>query len=602
MTDRSHPSTVSRRSLLASGVAIGMAATAGCVREARNIAGRDRREQLTLEIKTPPSDNDPFALRIANHVAEHLEAIGIHAQITPLEIEELYRQVLINHNFDLYVSQFSHPPIADPDVLFPLTHSSFDSEPGWQNPFGYTDLNCDDLLVSQRTTTGADRLESVMELQQYLSRTQPFVPIAFPDTLTAVRNTRFTGWRQTGPTDPMSLLLLSSTDDHDGESRVRLVITDARITVNRNPIAAEFRQHGLVSGLLYDSLVRYDRSDQIPWLAESITWNEDDEQTSATVTLRENLTWHDDTDLTAADVAFTYEFYADTSLGRTENPLPTARYRGRSSLVTDVHVTGQRTVLIEFSDAVQEVAETALTLPILPEHIWSEKTGGATIAGIEVDTETTEALVWNNPEPVGSGPFEFVSANDGVELIIARNPNHFLQDVSESDPAMPDRFVGAPRYEELSIEPIASDNSALEMIATDDADATLSNVSPDLVPRIGRESDVRLITSRSRSFYHLGFNTRVAPLGNPHFRRAVARVIDKAGLVEDAFSNYAVPIASILADTEWLDPALSWEGEDPTLPFFATDEGELDADAAREMLRTEGFQYNDEGELTTVGR
>ena len=75
---------ISRRAVLAtaSATAIG---SAGCVRRTRNIFARETADPFELEIKVVPTDSNPLANRIANHLAEHLEAIGISVHINPVE-------------------------------------------------------------------------------------------------------------------------------------------------------------------------------------------------------------------------------------------------------------------------------------------------------------------------------------------------------------------------------------------------------------------------------------------------------------------------------------------------------------------------------------
>ncbi|MGM0604235.1 MAG: ABC transporter substrate-binding protein [Halobacteriota archaeon] len=587
------PSTCrTRRSLLRASGAVGALATAGCVKRTRNILSRDRLEQLSLEIKTVPVDTDPFMMQIANHLAEHLEEIGIDARVTPMNVEELYRQVLINHDFDIYVAQFPRQSAFDPDALYSFLHPTFDSEAGWQNPFGFTDLGAKDLLEAQRTAAGEERQELVWELQTYLARTLPFVPIAFPDKLTAVRTDRFDGWAIRQTTSPLGVLALDRKDE--SVDTLRLTTTDPRITVNRNPIAAEFRQYGTLLDLLYDPLVRLDGSMSIPWLADSIDW-QTERGLSARVTLRPNLQWHDGTALTAEDVAFTYQFLEDTSMGRADHPVPAPKYRGRTTLVEDVVVDAPNRVTFEFGTVTQQVANTALTVPLLPAHVWEEQTGPATIAGIEVNAETTDALVWNNADPIGSGPFAFDTATDNESVVFEQYTDHFLTRPEQSN--LPEPYASGPAFDRVRMEVVGSDSSAIELLATDGADVTVSNLSPGVVPRIGREQAIRLLSSRSHAFYHLGFNTRRGPLANPNFRQTLARLVDKGHLVENTFDNYAVPTASPLAQTSWMDRSIVWDGEDPLNPFFADEDGQFDAAAAREAFRADGFQFNNEDEF-----
>ncbi|MDB2238548.1 ABC transporter substrate-binding protein [Halorubrum ezzemoulense] len=628
--------SISRRAALAG---LGLAAaSAGCLGRTENIAGRDPPEQLTLEINATPADADPNGIRIARQLEEHLTAVGIDVRLNTVGQTDLWRKVLINQNFDLYVGQFVETEPFDPDALYGLTHSRFVAESGWQNPFGLTEMAVDDLLERQRRAAGRDRDDAVDALQETVCELQPFSVVAFPDALTAVQESRFDGW--TEDRQPLSVTGLLELDDvaADGSGgggsatnasaggvetttdvaaadatgdALRLVTTDDRITENWNPIAAEYRNHGTFTGLLYDPLVRADGDEFFPWLATG--WERVDE-TTLDVTLRE-ARWHDGEPVTASDVAFTYAFLRDTSLGNVETPVPTPRFRGRSSVVEGARARDESTVRLTVADVNETVAARALRVPILPEHVWSERTGAATIAGFEFDFETTEAIVSNNPDPVGSGPLRFVEATAGESVAFERNPDHFLVRSTPEDDAdasggtadpragVPSRYHGKPAFGRLRIEVLPSDISAVESVAEGLADATVSNLGPESVPRIGRSADARLVSGRSAAFYHVGYNVRRSPLSNPRFRAVIARLIDKTAIVDGAFDGYARAATSPLAASSADVPeSVAWaDGSDPVHPFF-DDGGSLDVAAAREALREIGYRFDGEGRLLSRGR
>jgi len=578
--------TTTRRRLLAAAAGTGAAASAGCLRRVRNVAGRSSSSQLGLELVTTPDDSDPHGIRIARHFAENLQAAGIDATVTAVSEVTLHRDVLFNHDFDIYVGQLPEPERLDPDVCYPLLHADFAAEPGWQNPFGFSDLSLSDLLDTQREAAGDERRVAAVDLQESIAREQPFVTVAFPDALTAARGSRFEGWSSAGPTTPLGLLALDLVDG--GEPTLRLVTTDPRVTENRNPIAAEYRRHGTFVGLLYDPLVRPSSAGRLPWLARDWTWDGE----AFRVRLRD-ATWTDGEPVTADDVAFTYRFLADTSLGEAESPIPAPRFRGRSTLVADATARRPDVAVVTPTTPNPEVGVRALTLPILPAHVWRERTGPATIAGIEVNAETTEAIVHDNADPVGSGPLAFAEAEPGERLVLERRDDHFL---TGAPAGIPDRFHGGPAYDRLELEWVMSDVAAVERVVEELADATVSNLGPDTVPRIGREGGVRLASRRSAGFYHVGFNTRRAPLSNPRFRRVAARLLDKAALVDSAFRGYATPAATPLATSAWEAPSLAWDGGDPAVPFLGSD-GSVDVPAAREAFREAGYRYDDRDRL-----
>lgn len=574
----------SRRAVLATAAAT-LAGAGGCVKRTRNVMARDPANQVSLRILTVPVDANPYPSRIARELASNLQACGVDASVEPMEPEALYRRVLLEHDFDLYVGQFPRNDWLDPDTLYALCHSMFGGEPGWQNPFGYTSMSLDDVLETQRTTSGRDRRTAVTELQAHLAEDQPFTPLAVPDALGTTRTDRFEGWHG-NPMNPVDLLGLDGVADADALS---LVTTDGRVTGNRNPIAAEFRARGTITDLLYDPLARVVDSIAKPWAAADWRLDGGDGRPVAEVTLRPDLTWHDGKSLTAEDVAFTYEFLADTSLGNADSPIPASRYRGRISLVDEVAVADDRTVRIAFADASPVVAMRALTVPILPQHVWRDRTEPATIAGVETNRTMTEALAWNNPRAVGSGPLAFDRAVPGESLRLSRFDDHFLRGEPEG---LPDRLAGGPEYGELRLSVAGSDDAAVELVASGDADGTVSPLGAAVVPRIGRESALSLVSDPSRAFYHVGYNTRTSPLSNTRFRRIVARLLDRRHLVETVFEGYSTPAASPLTGTPWHDPD-QFPQEMGLGSSFAGRDGTLDTDASKAAFVEAGYRYDD---------
>lgn len=583
--------TTTRRALLRGAASLPLAATAGCIGDLRNVVGRDRSDRVSLSVKTLPTDSDPHAIHVARRLTNALEAVGVEVELVPMVEEELYRDVLINHQFDLYVAPFYGE--RDPDFLRPLFHSRYTSERGWQNPFGYSDLELDDLLERQRRTAGDTRRSIVADAQTAIAKAQPCTVVAFADEILAARDDRFTGWRRVRPTRSLAYLAVRSAGgaDQAGErSTLTALLRDKRPTRNLNPIAVEHRHRGIVTGLLYDALGTWYGGDVEPWLAADWRWDvHDDGGQHATVSLRA-AQWHDGEPVTAGDVAFTYRFLADTSLGQADSPVPTERFRGEASLVEGVSAIDERTVGIAFGETTGAVARRALTVPILPEHVWSERTGSASVAGVEVDEGTTAALVTDNLAAVGSGPFEVGAVETDRRVVLTATDEHFAGSID----GPLGRVVGSVPYDRLVFRPLPSDEVAVETLAAGDADVVASSLGSGVVPQVGYADAVDLIVKPSRTFYHVGYNTRQAPLSNPRFRRAVARLIDKRAVVNDVFDGYARPTASPIADRDWLAPALEWSGEDPVLPF-AGENGELDVESARQEFIEGGYSYHDGG-------
>ena len=575
-------SNLSRRSLLAA-TSGSLALTAGCISRARSLINRDQAEQIELTVKTVPADTDPAATAIAHHLIENLQSVGIDAQLQPMDASELLRDVLVNRDFELYVLDRSFT--GDPDVLRPLLHSRFGEEPGWQNPFGFTNLPLDELLEAQVQQATDRRRTTIDDVQTSLAQEQPVIPVATADRIRAVHTDRI---EESEPSlnGPLGYLTLSPTDGSEADE-VRVVVTDDRMTQNLNPLAVEFRTGGTYTGLLYDPLGRHVDGDLRPWLAESWELTRGSDELTATISLREDAEWHDGTPVTATDVSFSYRFFDDTAMGETEMQVPAPQFRGRSSLVESVEVVDVRTVRLTLGDIHESVGQRVLTVPILPKHIWEERAVEIEVGGVTLQQGTTEALVWENPEPVGSGPLRLVERQSFRRLVFEPVEDHFSADI-----------VGAPAYERLVVEVRPSAEAAVALLSNDEADLIGTPLSPDAVPQAARSDGIQLAINETETLYHVGCNVQEPPLHNPHFRRMVARLIDKETLVETTFRGYADPATSLLSGTGWLATTLEWTGQDPEVPFFG-DDGELDEAAAREAFREIGYEYGSGGELLT---
>ncbi|MFC4543798.1 ABC transporter substrate-binding protein [Halosolutus amylolyticus] len=567
---------LSRRALLATtgGVTV---ATSGCVRQVRSIVNRDDLDPLSLTITTLPADGDRESIRLARELAAVFEAVGIDVSIEMRSNEEFLRAVLLNHDFDVYVG--NHPGGTDPDFLYEALHSVYADESGWQNPFGYTNLVVDDLLEAQRTVDPDERTDAVTDLLEAFVREQPFVPICVPEEHRLVRTDRFDGWGEGHPATGRGYLGLDPAADVD---RLRAVHTDARPSENANPLMAEYRERGTFVDLLYDSLAAEVDADLVPWLADAWEW---DDETLA-VTLRDDCRFHDGESLTADDVAFTYRFLDDTSLGASELSSPSPRYRGLVSAIDDVEAVDR--TRLEFTVGTnQPVAERALTVPILPKHVWKPRSDAANVPGVRVAQGTTEAVVTDNWPPIGSGPFQFDTRAERDYVTLARFDDHFTRRAGVDLPA--------PTVETMRIQIDPRSTSAIELVQTDAADVTSDTIETYVLDAVEESPETRLLESPSWTVYHLGFNARKAPFSNPRFRRVVASLIDKAWLVDEVFDGYATPTATPVTD-EWTPDSLAWNGSDPETPFLGSD-GEVDVATARSAFEEAGFRYGEEGRL-----
>lgn len=567
----------SRRAFLASAGTALTAATAGCIDRFISTSARDSPSRVSLTVSAPPADDDRGAIGIARQIVDNLSVAGVDASLRPVAASELSRNFLVNRDFEIVVT--SHPLFGDPDRLRTLLYSTYAEGDGWGNPFGYSNLDTDELLDEQRAQSGSQRAETVREALQQIVRDQPFSVIAVPEYHSIASPSVAFEAGATTLQRPLDYLSVRPPDDR---SDLQVALLDDGITVNRNPLAVEYHERGAVLGTIYDPLGRQVNDRVIPWLASE--WEFENEEASSptlSVRLRDDLQFHDGEELQATDVAFSYRFLADTSLDKADDAVPAPRFRGRESLVAGVDVDDNRQFSLRFEDCSTEVAARALTVPILPKHIWAEKSSLR-------KRLVTEALVWDNNQPIGSGPLEFDSAEDGESVTLTRNDDHFLFRDDLEGPVT--RFANRPAFERIQFVLAPSSAAGVELISGGDVDALGSPLN-EAHGSAREDPQVSLARDDAWSWYMLGFNARRSHLSNPRFRRVVAQLVDRSFVARSVLSGRARPANVPPMPDQFVPRDLRWTGES-AVGGFPGSEGSVSQDSVHDLFRDIGYRYD----------
>ncbi|QSG02694.1 ABC-type transport system, periplasmic component [Natranaeroarchaeum sulfidigenes] len=577
-------SVSSRRTVLASLGATALGASAGCLDFFREM-GSTGPAQLSVNVTTLPADDDTSSSRIARQLVDNLSESGVNATIDPREDEQALRALLLDHDYDIFVGR--HPAITDPDELRTLLHTRYSEEDGWQNPYGVTIPSLDDLLDNQRRESGEQRIQTVTEIQNELLDTQPFSVIAYPSKLTAARTDLTTDTLPGGLTTRNDYLRLEAANPE----RDRLLVSLFRPTVteNLNPLVPETGPDKAILDCIYDPLFEWVDDELVPWLAEDVSWSENGNTVRATVRLRPALEWHDETALTTADIGFTYDMLRDTTMGDSDNPIPAPQFRGRSSLVDSVEPLSNSEITLEFPDTSVETARRALTVPILPQHEWEDRTERSA-------DHLSTAIETSNEEPIGSGPFVYEDSTEDQELILSRNEEHFLLDLEDPHERL-ESLRGDTTFDEIEFEVGVNVGVVLGDIDSGDRDITATSIPSGEVENVQNNYDnTEVLIGEGQEFFVLGFNTRRHPMGNHQFRRTVARLVDRNYIAETVLDGYAQPSDTPLKRTEFVTDEFSWNGQS-RLGRFPGEDGAVDPEDARETFRDAGFRFDEDGNL-----
>ncbi|AEH37976.1 ABC transporter substrate-binding protein [Halopiger xanaduensis] len=577
--------SITRRGVLAGAAGIATGSLAGCSERLWSRAENSGPEQVELTIKTLPTEDDEIAAMIMSQFRENLRRAGIAVSHEPVNEADLYRSVLLEGNYDVFIAR--HPGLDEYDALRGLLHSQFANERGWQNPFHFTDVTVDDHLERQRTTRGTERREVLGDLFEYLGETPPYTTVGFPNRIGGVHDAIDASVPPRRPLDYVDLLS-REPDDDSREGPLTVGIYGSGLGERLNPIVVDRNRVPGLLGLLYDPLARRRETrltnaadGYVPWVADAITWTESD-SLEATVTLRDGLTWHDETAFDADDVAFTYRFLQDTSMGEVEGGVPAPRYRDRQTLVETVEAVDDGTVRFAFSDTTRSAAARVFAVPILPQHVWEPRSA-------IVAEHQPEALVTDNVEAMGSGLFQLHAVTDeGIEL--EPFADHVLRDETTD---RPDVLEGFSQFDGLTYQIEPNPGSMIESLRNGDIDITGSPVPPSELEGIRSGEETSVLTGRTNAFYMIGFNSSQHPdLGNPNFRRILARLIDREHAVREFFGGHGEPateFSSLLGvrNEEWTfdDRAAA--------SIFPGSDGKIDADRVHALFEDVGYRYED---------
>ncbi|MGE0406492.1 MAG: ABC transporter substrate-binding protein [Candidatus Korobacteraceae bacterium] len=306
---------------------------------------------------------------------------------------------------------------------------------------------------------------------------------------------------------------------------------------NLDPRVGIDAQSERIGELIFDSLVHRDEHFNVqPWLAES--WETPDPLTWV-FHLRSGVAFHDGRPLTSRDVKWTFD-----SIFQGELRTPK---RGAFQLVERVDAPDERTVVFRLKEAWASL-------------LWNVSNGSVGIVPYGSGAEF-------NRNPVGSGPFRFVSAQQDQEVILERNESYW----GERAHIARVRFMVVPDTTTRALE-----------LRKGSADIAVNAVTSDMALTL--EHDPELVVTRSPGtiYTYLAVNLRDPVLKDVRVRRALAYAINREPVIEHLWRNFARPAKSILPTQSW-----AYNGEVRSYPH--------DPEMARRLLDEAGYAPGPDG-------
>lgn len=318
----------------------------------------------------------------------------------------------------------------------------------------------------------------------------------------------------------------------------KLTVSVSQDAGNWDPIDTFLVAWAAVSTNIFEGLTyRGPDLELVPGLAES--WEELDDGTRIRFTLRQGVTFHNGEPFNAEAVKFTF----DRLLGEEGAAGP---QRSNYIAIEEVEIIDDYTVDLKLSspDPVLLTKLAGYGAGIVPPQ-YIEEHGG-------------EHFDMN---PVGTGPFSFVSYTPNVRIELEANPDY---------------WGGAPELSELEFRFITEPSTAVAELQAGRVDIVVPPIIPiGMIPVIEGDPNLEIVSVPGPTVDALRFNTRDGITSDVRVRRAIIHAVDRATIVEAILAGQAAEIASFQS-------ALSF-GYDPELEPLA-----YDPEAARALLAEAG--------------
>ena len=312
-----------------------------------------------------------------------------------------------------------------------------------------------------------------------------------------------------------------------------------------------------VARAIYDTLTVPDNAGgYAPYLAKSV--EPSDNYRSWDITVRPNVVFHDGTHLDATVVKNNLDAYRGA-------------YKARSPLlfafvfknVASVTVVNQYTVKVR----------TKVPWVAFPAVLYSSGRLGI-MAQRQLDASPADCAA----QPIGTGPFSFVSWTQGVSLRVKRNPSYW-QKAPDGQPY--------PYLNAIEFRPIPDSDARLAALTRGEINMMHTSTASDMAQNLIHLRDsgaINLMISNDHTeVSYLMFNTSKAPLGDLSARLAIAQSIDRTALNQQA--NAGLPT---VADGPFA-PGVLGHLDKPGFPAF-------DLAAARKAVKA----LKDSGQNTTL--
>jgi peptide/nickel transport system substrate-binding protein len=277
----------------------------------------------------------------------------------------------------------------------------------------------------------------------------------------------------------------SSGEKKDIESFTYASLTDA---VGLSPIMTNDSASSNVTEHVYETLFKRNADNKIePLLAESY---ENPDENTWVIKLKQGIKFHDGTPFNAEAVKYTFDKLRDP---KTAAP--------RASLMAPV-------------DTINVVDE--YTVEIKTKNPYGPFLAALSHSNAAIVSPTADKKQDLMKEPVGTGPFKFVSWTPGDQVVLEANSDY---------------RDGAPAIKKLVFKVVPEVSTAISMLQAGEVQF-IDSIPAEQLSRVEALKNVNVDKIQGTPEYYLTVNHAKAEFANPEFKKAIASAINRDAIVK----------------------------------------------------------------------
>lgn len=271
---------------------------------------------------------------------------------------------------------------------------------------------------------------------------------------------------------------------------------------------------------MFDGLVTRDNTSGVHLeLASSIDWIDD---TTLQIELKQGVKFHDGSEMTADDVVFTFNRIIQENAIDYPEPHTSPR-KGLISPLESIENTGDYSVRMNFNAPWPPAMQMLVHQQILPKA-YLEKVG-------------TQGFL---EQPIGTGPFKFVSASDGLDEVVMERFDDYHGGATDLEP------VGTACVDQVVFRAIPEASTRVAALLAGEVHI-IQEVPLDMIDSLEANPDIQVKSAPGTQPKWIELNVSKPPFDDARVRQALNYAIDKELLIQEIYGGRAVALPGALS-------------------------------------------------------